>query len=432
MRILILGANGFLGSQIVATLRLSGHQLICGVRKQSAIQEQFPQCEIMICDFNHDITADIWIPRLKDIDVVINCIGILQQQHGQSIKAIHELAPIALFQACYNVGIRRVIHISALGVDEHVNSQYAKTKLAAEKNLMSFNMDWVILRPSLIYAEGSYGGTSLMRAMAALPWIIPVVGDGHQFFQPVYIQDLAEIVKRLVEKNEIIKKSLDVVSAEQVSYLTILQLMRRWLNFGKAKILHIPLNLVKYAVKIADKLGIASFNYTSLTMLLYGNTTSSEKYQELINTAGFTPRPFHEMLFAKPSHVQDRWHARLFFLKPLLRLSLALLWLGSGIVALIPPFKPQLNMLQSIAQSQQGAFSLLISTCLLDIFLGGAMLLNWKIRQVSIIQFIVIIIYTLMCTVYFPHLWLEPFAPLLKNIPILIATLIMIAIAEDR
>lgn len=432
MRILILGANGFLGSQIVATLRLSGHQLICGVRKQSAFQEQFPQCTILICDFNHDITPEIWLPRLKDIDIVINCVGILQQQHGQSIKAIHELAPTALFQACYKAGIRRVIHMSALGVDAQVNSQYAKTKLAAEQNLMSLNLDWIILRPSLIYAEGSYGGTSLMRAMSALPWIIPVVGDGQQYFQPVYIQDLAEIVKRLVEKPEIIKKNLDVVSAEQVSYLTILQQMRRWLNFGKAKILKIPLTLVKYAVKIADWFSIASFNSTSLTMLMYGNTTSVEKYQELINTTGFTPRLFSEMLFANPSHVQDRWHARLFFLKPLLRLSLAFLWMGSGIFALIPPFQPQLEMLQTIVQSEQGAFVLLISTCLLDILLGGAMLLNWKIRSVSIIQFMVITIYTMMCTLYFPHLWFDPFAPLLKNIPILIATLMMIVIAEDR
>ncbi len=432
MQILVLGANGFIGSQIVATLRQSEHQIICGVRKQSADQQQFPNCDIMICDFNQDITADIWLPRLKNIDVVINCVGILQQKRGQSIKAIHELTPIALFQACQSANIRRVIHISALGVDAQTNSLYAQTKLAAEQYLMSMNIDWVILRPSLIYAEGSYGGTSLMRAMAALPWIIPVVGDGQQFFQPVYVQDLAEIVKRLVEKSETIKKSVDVVSAERVSYLTVLQQYRHWLNFGKAKIIHFPLALIKYIVKVTNVLGIVSLNATALTMLLHGNTTSPEKYQELVNTTGFTPRLFSEMLFAKPSHVQDRWHARLFFLKPLLRLSLSLLWLGSGIIALIPPLSPQLEMLEKVGKSHSVALFLLVSTCLLDIVLGLAMLMNWKIRQVSLIQFMVILIYSIISTGYFPHLWLQPFAPLLKNIPILIATLIMIAIAEDR
>ncbi len=432
MRILVTGANGFIGLQIVAALSSTGHHIICAVRKQRGNQISFPNCEIIFCDFNQDTTVEIWEPRLKNIDVVINCVGILQQEMNQSIKAIHELAPTALFNACCKTGVRRIIHLSALGVDPQANTAYADTKLAAENNLMALNIDWVILRPSLIYAQGSFGGTSLIRAMAALPCIIPVIGDGQQFFQPIYMDDLVEVVKRLIVKPGEIKKRLDVVGSERVSYLKILTSFRQWLNIGKAKIIHLPLSLVKGLVKIGGCFGITSLNITSLNMLMHGNTTSENNYQELIEIIGFTSRAFSEGLFSKPSYVQDRWHAKLFFIKPLLRLSLAALWIGSGIIALIPPLIPQLQLIDKLGGSKIVSLMILLSTTIMDILLGIATLFNWKIQKIGLIQVGVIIIYTVICSIYFPNLWLEPFAPLLKNIPILMATLVMIVIAEER
>lgn len=432
MRILVTGANGLIGSQIVTSLRAAGHQIVCAIRNEHLLQEQFADCEIITCDFNTDITSSHWEPRLKNIDVVINCVGILRQQHNQSIAAIHLLAPRALFDACCKTGVKKIIHISALGADPDAGTAYADTKYAAENYLMQLNIDWVILRPSLVYCEGSYGGTSLFRALAALPWVIPVLGDGQQYFQPIHLDDLTEVVKRLVENPDKIQKKIDVVGSERVALVQILIALRSWLNFSKAKILYLPINFVNILIKIGRMLGINTLNTTVLKMLLHGNTTSEKNYQDLIQTIGFTPRGFTQGLKAKPSHVQDRWHARLYFLKPLLRMALAILWIGSGVISLIPSHALALQWFNKMGFSSGVAQIGLYSTAILDIGLGLLLLLNWWTKTVVLLQFSVIIIYTFIASIFFPGLWLQPFAPLLKNIPILVATLIMFAIAEDR
>lgn len=432
MRILVTGANGFIGSQIVATLRDAGHQIVCAVRNKNKAQAQFEGCEIITCDFNRDFTVDHWIPRLKNIDRVINCVGILQEKHGESIKAIHELTPKALFEACSKVGVGRVIQISALGADIEAGTPYATTKNAAEHHLMQSDIDWVILRPSMVYAEGSYGGTSLFRGLAALPFIIPVIGNGQQYFQPIHLQDLAEAIKRLVEKPEKIRKKLDVVGAEPISYAQILIVFRRWLNFGKARLLFLPLIFAKIAAKISDWFGVGPLNSTALKMLMYGNTTTPEHYQELIQTIGFTPKGFTAGLMAKPSHVQDRWHAQLFFLQPLLRLSLVILWLGSGAISLLPPYSKYEFLLTQLGLKGDLQIIAFFSVALLDVVLGLALLLNWRTRLIATLQFFLIFIYTVVFSFLMPMLWVAPFGPLLKNIPLMVATLVMIAIAEDR
>lgn len=79
------------------------------------------------------------------------------------------------------LNVQRIIHISALGIDDEKNTAYALTKKAAEAYLQKLeNIDWVILQPSLVYASGCYGGTSLFRALATLPYFIPLIGDGLQ------------------------------------------------------------------------------------------------------------------------------------------------------------------------------------------------------------------------------------------------------------
>jgi uncharacterized protein YbjT (DUF2867 family) len=105
----------------------------------------------------------VWTPRLQGVDAVINCAGILQGGRGQSIEAVHHLGPRALFDACVGSGVRRVIQISAISADEAAGTAYASSKKSAEDALRSLDLEWVILRPSLVYARGSYGGTCSVR-----------------------------------------------------------------------------------------------------------------------------------------------------------------------------------------------------------------------------------------------------------------------------
>lgn len=161
----------------------------------------FPGQEALACDFNRDTEAACWRSRLEGVDAVINCAGILETRPGQSIEAIHSKAPKALFDACLAADVGRVIQISALGAEPMAGTAYASSKHEADLHLLRLALDGTVVRPSLAHAPaGSYGGTSLFRALAALPWLVPVVGRGDQAFQPIHMADLAEGVRRLVER----------------------------------------------------------------------------------------------------------------------------------------------------------------------------------------------------------------------------------------
>ena len=120
MKILVTGATGFIAAQIVSTLSSAGHELYCCVRNIKAAKQRFWFATIIPCDFNKDTTPETWLKRLSshNIEVVINCVGILQGSRKQSIDAIHHDTPTALFTACQQLNINRVIQLSALGAGD--------------------------------------------------------------------------------------------------------------------------------------------------------------------------------------------------------------------------------------------------------------------------------------------------------------------------
>lgn len=427
MRILITGAYGFIGQHISAELRMAGHEIVAGVRYPSRWLALYPDEQAVACDFNRDITVEAWLPRLRDIDVVINCVGILQERGKESIEAVHYLTPRALFDASQQVGIKKIIHVSALGVDKAADNPYAQTKHAAEEYLKGLATNWVIVRPSLVYSTGSWGGTSLFRALAAMPWWIPLVGDGQQTFQPIFARDLARAIRCLTERPEINHQCFDAVGPEQTTIATITARLRNWLRLGKSRFLRVPLPLIRIASRLGDWFGAGPLNSTSYSMLQYDNTTTEERQQAFFNAIGFEPSSMAQVLAAYPSQQQDRWHARLYFLQPALRVSIAIVWLLSGLVPLLF-VDARLDTLLSALGIPEGLVNpLLYITIFWDIGLGLATLLNWRIKLVGGLQLVTLVCYTFFCSLWLTELWLNPFGPILKNIPLIIATLMMMA-----
>ncbi|WP_231278354.1 NAD-dependent epimerase/dehydratase family protein [Rickettsia bellii] len=167
MRILVTGANGFIGSYITAALLKSNYEVVCAVRDIESTRKKFPTAEIIHCDFNTALSPQDWINKLEKIDIVINASGVLTSSHANNIENVHINGPKALFKACTITNVKRIIHISALGIDDEENTSYALTKKVTERYLQKLeNIDWVVLQPSLIYASGCYGGTSLFRAFS--------------------------------------------------------------------------------------------------------------------------------------------------------------------------------------------------------------------------------------------------------------------------
>jgi len=430
MRILVTGAYGFIGSYVTARLLAIGHEVICCVRDVEQGKRRFPNRTVIPCDFIKDLKSEDWLSRLENIDAVVNCVGILQSHDPAVIDAIHYKVPLALIEACRQMNVKKIIHISALGVDEGVDTPYAQSKLKLEKHLFTLDYNWVILRPSLVYGPGSYGGTSLFRALSSLPWIIPIVGSGKQLFQPIHIQEVAKTVNIVIENSEISKMAIDVVGPNTLSVEELFILLRRWLGFGEAKVVHVPIGLIRLGAYLGDWFQDIPINSTTYKMLSNDNIADVKPF---IKTVGFTPSAIQDNLTREPSSTQDRWHAHLYFLNPLLRISLGLVWVLSGI---IPIFFVQHPVIYAVF-SKIGVTGTLATLCfygstLLDVLLGLATLANYKLKWIGCFQILLMVFYTVFISFLLPEYWLDPFGAIMKNIPLVVATLAMMAMSDPR
>jgi uncharacterized protein YbjT (DUF2867 family) len=382
----------------------------------------------IVVDLDRDIAAGTWMPRLEGIDAVVNCAGILQGTRTHSIDAIHRLAPIALFDACAQAGVRRVIQVSAISADREAGTDYALTKLAADDHLRASSLDWIVVRPSLVIARGAHGGTALLRAMAALPFAIPVPSAGDHRFQPIHIDDLARLIAKALEGDELVHRTIDAVGPDVVTLRTLLKDYRRWLGFQEAPIVSIPLNLVNAAARLADRYG-GPLSSTSLAQLEYGNTGDYEAFKAATRIEALG---WKEQLARHPAHSQDRWHARLYFVRPLLRSSLALLWLVSGFAGLVAirQWAPLVASGTGVPVVMAGIA--LVVACVADIAIAALIMRQWKPRKLALTQVLLIFGYSAFATLLWPSLWEESLGPLLKNVPILAAVLALGAIEEER
>ncbi len=324
MKVLVTGATGFIGRHVGARLIAAGHDVLVAARDKRCTERLFPDQGFVPCDFTLDLSSEDWRSRLEGVEALVNCVGVLQPRRRSTMEAVHKTATAALFDACAAAGVRRVIHVSALGVDTGIDLHYATSKLAADAHLQSLDLDWTILRPSLVYTpSGSYGGTSLLRAQAALPLFIPLPGKGDQPFQPVFMDDLTEGIRRLLEEGKGIGEIIAVTGPEPISIREVLFRLRRWLCLGRAWPLPIPRPVMRLLARLGDLVGGGPLTTTSLRMIEQGNAAAPDDFTRV---TGIPPHHFDEVLAQHPAQVQDRWHARLYFLRPVLRSALGLFW----------------------------------------------------------------------------------------------------------
>lgn len=428
MNVLLTGANGFIGRYLLSALLAAGHSVTPAVRRPSELDRLLPTPRSIAVDFNRDLRPQDWLPRLTAIDAVINCAGILQGRPGQSIEAIYATAPKALFIACQQCGIKRVIQISAISAKPDVGTTYAKTKHEADEFLASTDLDWIILRPSLVYASGAYGGTALFRALAAFPLIIPVPGDGNQAFQPIHVDDLAATVTRVLALPTIHRVIIEPVGPETLTLRRILYDLRRWLGFSPAPVVEIPISIIRWCARVGDRIG-GTVNTTALRQLTFGNVGNVEKFT---TATGIRPQNWSNALSAHPSQPQDRWHARLYFARPLLRWALAAMWIGSGLIGLFQLLTNGTHVVQSAGLSAPALTPFVWGSCLFDVAVGVALVRRWRSGPLALVQIAVVAAYTVALSVTDPSLWSDPFGPLLKNVPILATIVAWAAIENDR
>ena len=432
MKVLVVGALGFIGRQIVAALLADGHQVVAAVRRRR--RDELPDAVTAVdCELEHDLDPAIWLPRLSGVDGVVNAAGLLKGDDAL-LDAVHRQAPLALARAAAELGITRFVQISALG--EPRDGPFIASKHAGDQALLAAGLPVIVLRPSLVYAfAGSYGGSSLLRALAAAPWLIPVPGFGRQLVQPLHVHDLAAVVVAaltlpIAESSG--ERIYSVVGPEQMPIAQFLRGLRRWLRLPDARLLPVPIWLLRIGGALGDRVGDGPLGSTLVRMVARGNAGTLADHARLQQYFGTSPRAFAQWQAREPSQVQDRWHARLYPLAPLLRVGLGLTCLLSAMAGFAQS-PAQISVLAAPLHLPEWlAWLLGYGGSAADAMLGAMLLGNWRARLAADLLLVLVLGYTLVLGLGLPGLWLDPWGALAKNLTILPAIAVWRVLSDRR
>lgn len=422
--VLVVGGRGFLGGFIVAALRRRGWRVRVLARAQG---RALGEGEIA-GDLLQMLRPDDWNAALDGVSVVVNAAGILREEGGQNFEDVHVRAPYALAQACATRGIR-FVQVSALGHAE--DGGFITSKHRFDEALLALPVEAVVLRPSVVYSHrGSYGGTSLLRALAAFPWRFLSPGDGCWTFQPLCAEDLADVVAEACVRGA---RGVYEIGCEQpISLHDYLAHWRRWLQISGNRSWQVPLPLVKLQVLLGERLGHGPVNQTIWGMLVRGNRTDGEAHRRARDAFGIRIRALEEVLQAEPSQAQDRWAAQLYFLVPWLKWSVVILWLWSGLVGLTTSASQIAVMARGSVLETLHPVLLARATGGLDIALGLGLALLPRPRGVVLAMLACVAAYFIAFALALPRQLLDPLGGLIKNVVLLPALAVLWVLVDRR
>jgi uncharacterized protein YbjT (DUF2867 family) len=325
-----------------------------------------------------------------------------------------------------------VVHVSAIGAEAGAPSDFARTKSLAEDDLMRRDLDWAILRPALVIAPAAYGGTALLRAVAAFPLLTPLVAADARM-QTVGIDDLAETVALCLRPGAVSRVRWNVAHPEVHRLRDIVVALRGWLGFAPRPVVRLPGWLTTLVSCGADALGRLGWRSparsTAIAQLAAGVVGDPTGW---VAATGIKPSSLAETLARHPAGIQERWFARLYLLKPLAIGGLALFWIATGLVALGPGWERALGHLATAGFSGGIAETTLVVGSLFDVAMGLLLLWRRTARTTLVVMLAGTIGYLILGTATAPGLWLDPLGPYTKIVPMLVATLLTLAIVDER
>ena len=286
MRILICGARGFVGRHLEQALSAAKHEVLRGVRRPLTARD-------VAIDFTRDTEVEPWKARLVGVDAIVNAVGVLRDTPTTPMEFIHDRVPRALFTACAESGVSRIVHFSALGVGGRLSTRYFSSREAAERHLESLPaaVSSLILRPSLIHGAGG-ASTGLFLRLARLPLLaLPAGLDAR--VQPVHIDDITQAVVRWLDNAQPERLTVAAVGAEAIDLGGLLASYRSQLGRKPALVLPLPGGLLQLAARLGDRFPSSLLCSDTLHMLEAGNTADPALFTRLL---GRSPLGFREFI----------------------------------------------------------------------------------------------------------------------------------------
>lgn len=288
--VLVTGANGFVGNNIVAKLLEKGYSVRGQVRNKEKAElrlgEQLTQIELV----SGDVTQREDMEAIMDgVDAVVHTVAIAIEKGSATYEEVNYQGTIHVVDAAEKAGVKRFINISQNGADSALPYRFLKSKGKAQEYVASSNLDWTALRPSAIFGPQDEFFNSFARLVQLTPFVFPLVAKGEPTFQPVSVYDVAEATVRCLEDDTTIGKELvlggpEVLSMEEIEMRVLGAMGERRLMFDA------PVALLRPAVFVMENT-LASPPVTSSLLELLAVPNVAED-NALVNHFGIEPIPF--------------------------------------------------------------------------------------------------------------------------------------------
>jgi uncharacterized protein YbjT (DUF2867 family) len=255
--ILVTGASGFVGSHVVPALVHAGHRVVAVARTPESGAHVLERLEPADRGSVEVRTADVTRPAslppvLAGVDAVVHLVAISRDfDGGASLRLVNTEGTRAVVAAMRTTGVRRLVHMGAMGVEDDPDLHYASSKAKAEALVQASGLDWTILKPSIQFGEGD-GFFNIIAGLVRLsPGVVPLAGGGGARFQPIHIDDVATVVVKVLADPLTIGETIDLGGPRYWTYREITREVSHAL--GKRRLLvPMPVSLIRLVARAAE------------------------------------------------------------------------------------------------------------------------------------------------------------------------------------
>jgi NADH dehydrogenase len=275
MNVLLIGGSGYVGTHIARQLLRLGHGVTVLSRRGKG-----PLGAVRYMAGNA-ASGEGLAQAVAGQDAVIYLAGIIREKGRQTYRMVHVDGVRNTLEAAKQAGVKRYLHMSALGADPHSKSRYSATKGEAEALVRASGLDWTIFRPSLIFGEGDdfFGGVLKGLVTAPAP-VIPQIGNGQFPYRPIWVGDVAACFEQALHKPSTMGQTYALVGPKEYSFRELLLAVRDTLGLGKP-LFPIPLPLMDLMIPLMSLVPFSPLTGDLYTMLKAGNTADPTKMRQV-------------------------------------------------------------------------------------------------------------------------------------------------------
>ena len=274
--ILIFGSSGQIGKSLIRKFTKNNYRVIAVTRSihrkgyQIKTQSNYGYLEV---EEMNSFTEDNVSKLMDRASICINLIGILYEKKKNEFDLIHSNLPSLLSKVASQKSIDQFIHISALGIEDAIDSRYAQSKLDGENKIKKNFTNFLILKPSIVYSVDDNFTTNFMRLLSLIPFM-PLYYSGKTKFTPIHVSDLTNIIYESVQK-KITNETIECFGPEVLTFKEIILNILKSIN-KKRLLIPLPLSLAKINAKIFEIMPKPLLTMDQLKLLKYDNIASGK------------------------------------------------------------------------------------------------------------------------------------------------------------